>query len=369
MKSGNETSREDTISVFFDPQIFLAQEKGGISRYFSELISVFEQKPELGVRPRYFKLPMRLNQHASMLLGQKPLKASKIARGLLLALYSVAAWFPKTSLVHSTFYFWPYLLVRKKLVSTLYDMLPERFGNAKPKFPVAKRAFLENADGVISISSTSLEELEKLWGVSPKCFAITHLGASSFFKQSTESILYLPEKFLLLVGQRGGYKRGDWAFEVALSLEENEFLVVVGPAATTEEINWLESSSIASQVLFMSADDSDLPEIYSRASALLFPSELEGFGLPIFESFACGTPVVMFDNAINRELVPQSHSHLLAKDFEEFLETSLRMLRSSKPTDLERQTLVSLGRQFSWDKTAKETADFYRSFILRTTEG
>ena len=367
MKSGGDSSRDGLISVFFDPQIFLAQERGGISRYFSELISVFEQKPELGILPKYFKAPMRLNEHASNLLGHKTLKAGKIARGLLLALYSVAAWWPRASLVHSTFYFWPYLLVRKKLVSTLYDMLPETFGTAQAQFPISKRAFMVNADGLISISSTSIGELERLWSISPKLFAITHLGTSSAFKRKSEKTLDLPDKFLLLVGQRSGYKRGNWALEVALSLEEHEFLIVVGPEATKQEMIWLESSPIASQVLFMSSDDSDLPEIYSRASALLFPSELEGFGLPIFESFACGTPVVMFDNAINRELVPQSHSHLLAKDFAEFREISLRILRSTEPSHLERQTLVNLGRQFSWEKTARKTAEFYRSLILRRT--
>jgi glycosyltransferase involved in cell wall biosynthesis len=107
--------------------------------------------------------------------------------------------------------------------------------------------------------------------------------------------------------------------------------------------------------------DSDLVEFYNRAEIFIYPSFYEGFGLPILEAMACGTPVI----ASNVSSMPEvgGAAALLADpaDPGEFVSQALRLLENKEM----RRRVVDAGlkhaRQFTWTATARATLAVYRN--------
>ena len=108
--------------------------------------------------------------------------------------------------------------------------------------------------------------------------------------------------------------------------------------------------------------DEDLPALYSLADAFAFPSWYEGFGLPVLEAQACGTPVVAANNSSLPEVVGEAGLLVDAGDV-----SNLAFALSSLLTDHGlRAALDSAGRahaaQFTWERAAKQLLGIYERF-------
>jgi len=107
-------------------------------------------------------------------------------------------------------------------------------------------------------------------------------------------------------------------------------------------------------------DEEDMPYLYSAADVYLHPSEYEGFGLPVLEAMACGTPIVARDVASIPEIVGDCFdlvSHDASPD--EFAEAVSHRISMNQPVE----KAVTRSRQFSWEKTARKTAEVYQSML------
>ena len=109
--------------------------------------------------------------------------------------------------------------------------------------------------------------------------------------------------------------------------------------------------------------DADLRTIYSAAEASFFPSRYEGFGLPILESLACGTPVVTCRNSSLEEVGGDVALYVSADSETEMADMMTRFEQGNidKPA-LRRQALLHASR-FTWEKAAHEYARFYQQFL------
>jgi len=109
--------------------------------------------------------------------------------------------------------------------------------------------------------------------------------------------------------------------------------------------------------------EEDKPALYRGAAAFIFPSRYEGFGLPILEAMACGTPVVGSDVASVPEVVADA-GVLLPPDDAEGMAGALIQLVTDKGfhADMRRRAIAQAGR-FSWERTARETLAAYRSSL------
>jgi glycosyltransferase involved in cell wall biosynthesis len=115
-----------------------------------------------------------------------------------------------------------------------------------------------------------------------------------------------------------------------------------------------EYSSIAGRVLRTGAvDDADLPTLYSGATAFLFPSTFEGFGLPVLEAMQCGTPVICSNTTSLPEVVDDAAITCDPLDVGQFAESIKRLV--SSPSDRERYAKAGFARskKFSWRRTAE----------------
>ena len=183
---------------------------------------------------------------------------------------------------------------------------------------------------------------------------VTPLAADTSIFFPPEDVAAELADSVVFVGQRAGYKRFDLAVE-AVARSHYTF-VVVGSPLTKDEILLLQDK-LSNRWRFLGRlSDAELRSVYGGAYAFIYPSDYEGFGLPILEAQACGCPVV----AANRSSFPEvgGVSTLYAKEqtADAYLECLTRMERSDLRLDLKNQGYANVKR-FSWDKTFQLTLD------------
>ncbi len=141
-----------------------------------------------------------------------------------------------------------------------------------------------------------------------------------------------------------------------------DWLVFAGVAPEPLKTRILQSAGdAADRVIFTGyLPDEMLPFLYSAAEAFAFPSRYEGFGLPVLEAMACGTPVVAGDAPAVNEfargaavLVPPNDWRLLAEALE-------RVLTDNALAEELREQGLNRAAQFSWSRTARETFAIYQ---------
>ena len=363
------------IRVVFDEQIFLLQKYGGISRYFTELITTFIENPELGVKP---VLPFQAarNEHLISKPGIDDIKRVKSLMGGLLLLFKSALRYRRgefpAELVHLTFYT-PGFFGRFKgipRVASLFDMTPEmnprRFGLWNPHFQ--KRKFLTKSDAILSISNSSSEDMVAFYGEQASV-ATAYLGVSSSFRPNIVELPHQQKPYFLFVGARSGYK--NWmlsamAFsEISKEYPSLDYILVGGGPLDRSERKMLDQAGISNRVIQKSVPDSELPNYYSNAEALIYPSKYEGFGLPLVEAMASGIPVLASDTRINREICDECAWYFPDEDLGSLIDLMREALQGKLPG--QKQT-VSAGLQkakkFTWYSCAENTARVYRSLLI-----
>jgi len=142
-------------------------------------------------------------------------------------------------------------------------------------------------------------------------------------------------------------------------------LVVVGGEGWMFEgiMGNVGSRGLGDRVHFLGhAADDDLPAIYTLAQAFAFPSWYEGFGIPVIEAMACGTPVVASDNSSLPEAVGKAGIMVDAKDTDGLARALMRVLTDPAL----RSRLVSAGfdqaKRFCWHESAKQLLGVYDAF-------
>jgi glycosyltransferase involved in cell wall biosynthesis len=124
---------------------------------------------------------------------------------------------------------------------------------------------------------------------------------------------------------------------------------------------------LTNEVVFVGhAPDSVLPTLYAGASVLAFPSRYEGFGFPLIEAMACGTPVVAAAGSSVSEVVGTA-GRLVAGDDPGALACALHEVLGDQDM---RERLRARGLQraaeFTWERTAQQTADVYREVVAKS---
>lgn len=118
----------------------------------------------------------------------------------------------------------------------------------------------------------------------------------------------------------------------------------------------------AKKIIFLShVSDNDLATLYSGAVASIFVSSFEGFGFPILESMACGTPVITCRNSSLPEIGLDLARYVKERDVDELVEAMCEFYNEDEGTDVSR--LVTHARGYNWDETVKGYVDFYKRVL------
>jgi glycosyltransferase involved in cell wall biosynthesis len=235
-------------------------------------------------------------------------------------------------------------------VVTVQDLSWERdpsvFGLADLlTFKVFVRRAVRKARRVLAISERTKRDLVELYGTPPEKVVVTPLAPDPAFRPAGEH-----DSFLLFVSAIEPRKQPLDAIDAAN--EVGRKLVVVGPP---------KDEDLAAELRRRGADvrgyvpQDELVRLYQRAACLVFPSRYEGFGLPVVEAMACGTPVVASPEPALQEVAGD------AAVFTDRLAEGIRQVL----TDRERFSAAGIerARAFSWRETARITADVYREVL------
>jgi glycosyltransferase involved in cell wall biosynthesis len=236
--------------------------------------------------------------------------------------------------------------------------------------------YCRRATHVIAVSECTRRDLVAAYDVDPKKISVVHEAADPrFAPQAPDRVADvrrrydLPERYLLFVGTiepRKNVTRLLHAFERLHRDGLTDALVVVGKRGWLYEgfFAELEASPVREAVLLPGyVPDQDLPAVYAGAQVLAWPSLYEGFGLPVLEAMACGTPVVCSGTSSLPEVGGEAALYVDPKSTGDVIETLRRLL--SGP-DL-RAEMVARGLEqaarFSWDRVAAETIAVYESIL------
>jgi glycosyltransferase involved in cell wall biosynthesis len=236
--------------------------------------------------------------------------------------------------------------------------------------------YCHRADHVIAVSEATKQDLLNYYDLpEEKVSVIYEAAAPRFTPQSQErqaqvrTIYGLPQHYLLMVGTIEPRKNLTRVLHAWTPLYQAGLvppLVIVGKRGWLydEFFEALTSCPVREAVVLPGfVADEDLPAVYSGATALIWASLYEGFGLPPLEAMASGAPVVCADTSSLPEVVGDA-----ALMFDPFDEDALATVLRHISDDAElRDELRGRGfrraQQFSWERTAQETIAVYDQLI------
>ena len=208
------------------------------------------------------------------------------------------------------------------------------------------------AKRVLTVSERTRRDLEDRYGIASEKIVVTPNGVDPVFTPSNNVLQ--GHDYVLLVG--AVQERKNPLAALAAADSAGLPLVVAGPAKDEALAGELErrGARIAGYV----AED-ELLELYRGAACLIQPSRFEGFGLPVLEAMACGTPVVAVPEPALQEVA--GDAAVWAEEHE--LGDGIRRAVA------DRERLVAAGleraRLFSWPETARRTLEVYREALER----
>ncbi len=237
--------------------------------------------------------------------------------------------------------------------------------------------FCRRADHIIAVSEQSKRDISAAYGIpSAKVTVIYEAADPRFRPQPAETVAAihgrygLPDRYVLFVGTiepRKNLGRVLAAFEQLHAEGLTDALVVVGKRGWLYDDFFarLEGSPAKSAVIFPGfVPDADLPAVYAGAQALAFPSEFEGFGLPVLEAMACGIPVVCSNTSSLPEVAGDAAVLVDPLNTEALTDGLRRILTDPGLADHLRVRGLAQAARFSWERTAKETLAIYRRLIM-----
>ena len=201
---------------------------------------------------------------------------------------------------------------------------------------------------MLAVSERTKRDLIELYGVEAEKIVVTPNGVDPAFSPGVEG----PRDYVLSVGAI--QRRKNQLAALGASTEAGLPLVVAGPAKDAALAGELRRGGARLEG-YVGADR--LVELYRGAVCLVQPSRYEGFGLPVLEAMACGTPVVAVPDAALREV---------AGDAAVVVEES-SLAEGIRRAIADRDALVAAGleraRAFSWRTTAEKTLAVYREIL------
>jgi len=236
--------------------------------------------------------------------------------------------------------------------------------------------YCRHASAIIAVSEATKHDLMRWYGVPAEKITVIHEAAAPHFKPATPEQVAavrerygLPEHYILRVGTIEPRKNLERLLDALQLLQRSDStirLVVVGSKGWLYRrfFKKLHGSGLRHTVILTGhVRDTDLPAIYSGATLLVEPSLYEGFGLPLLEAMACGTPVVCSDTSSLPEVAGDAACYFDPRESAAMAEAIGEVWRDSSLRDTMRHNGLLRAAQFSWERAAQETLAVYRTLV------
>ncbi|WP_303032005.1 glycosyltransferase family 1 protein [uncultured Duncaniella sp.] len=251
-------------------------------------------------------------------------------------------------------------------ITTVHDFTYDYFssGLAKQVHCRQKYKAICNSDVIVCISeNTKKDLLHFVPEVRKKDIRIIYNGVSDEYhpvmngnKEFEDCILY--------VGARNGYKRFDYAVDAIK--DTNYRLLICGNDLTENERRMLDAKlGRGKYILKIRPSNAELNVFYNSVFCLFYPSEYEGFGIPVLEAQKAGCPVIAFNSSSIPEVIGDTPLLLSSYSEREFL-SKINILNDAGA----RQNVITSGiensKRFSWEKMSREYISLYNELINKS---
>ncbi len=234
---------------------------------------------------------------------------------------------------------------------------------------------------VIAISHSTARDLNDSLGISPAKIDVAAPGydAARYRPLPPEQVTAfrqqkgLPPRFWLFVGTLEPRKNLPMLLAAYAALPRGERLpLVIGGGK-----GWDYAAVFAAVERYNLSDDvtfpgfipvEDLPLWYNSAEVFVYPSVFEGFGLPVLEAMACGTPVIVSDVSSLPEVAGSAGLRLPPDDFNAWADALRRARGDADWREAARQQGFREAARYTWDDTARQTAMSYQTALDRDLE-
>lgn len=268
-------------------------------------------------------------------------------------------------------------------IVTVYDL---SFLHFPERFPALQRFYLTSqtrrscraARRVVAISESGRDDIHRFFGVPLEKIGVVRPGVDTSYTPRPQSEIdtfraqhSLPEKFVLHVGTLQPRKNIPTLIEAMAQLRSPTPLVLVGGKGWLydEIFARVERLGLSGRVHFTGyVPDEELPLWYNAATLLAFPSVYEGFGMPVVEAMACGTPVV----AANTSSIPEAAGEAALLFEPHDVAALANHIESVVGNPSLAVTMGERGRlqaqQFSWIRSGRDMTQIYKEEGNRKTE-
>lgn len=322
---------------------------GGVANYTKNLALELQKIPELDMV--FFFSALRKNYKGPL----RNVKKFRLPPTLFEVLFNkirnvgIEKFLGPIDIYHSSDWVQP--PTKAKKVTTYHDVIALKYPKwSHPKIVSVNKTRLklveEEVDKVIAVSHSTKNDLLEISKLKPDQIEVIYEGVSEEFKPASEKEIAefkkkykLPEKFVLSIGGVGERKNLKRIKEAA-----KDFNLI----STFDDIT---------------VTDEELPALYSSADILVYTTLYEGFGLPILESMACGTPVITSSISSMPEIAGGAAVFANPEKTEE-IKTAIKNLLNDQ--EMQKELVlkgIKRAKEFTWEKTAAATAKVYEELV------
>ena len=286
-------------------------------------------------------------------------------------------------LFHATDFVLPPIRSSTKTILTVHDLSFVHVPEAAPPslinylnrvVPVS----CDHADHIIADSYATRDDLIALYGITPDKITVIWSGVEERFKQITspETLTEVRNKYqipqatcVLSVGTvqpRKNYSRVVRAIAKLRGQGHDIHLVIAGGKGWMEDElhrTIAETQMNTTVHLIGYVDDEDLPALYSLSDCFVAPSLYEGFGIPVIEAMACGTPVVTSNVSSLPEVAGDAAITVAPRNIDDLANAIFSILTDANiANDLVRKGLER-AKEFTWERAARQLQSVYADVL------
>ncbi|MCJ7602521.1 MAG: glycosyltransferase family 4 protein [Desulfobulbaceae bacterium] len=263
-------------------------------------------------------------------------------------------------------------------VYSVYDLSLMRFPQTHPLdrvlfFDFFFKRRIQYATHILTISNYIRREIIDYFGIDDKCASFVPLAPAACFTPMAEhrveavrSKYHVPVNYLLFAGTIEPRKNIQLLIKALQKIDGAISLVLTGWQGWGEK-QWMQimqETGIAHRVIVTGhIPDSDLAALYNGATAMIYPSLYEGFGLPIIEAMACGCPVICSNTSSMPEVAGDAALLIDPTDVETLRRAIENVLNDRRKRDQLKELGIERARLFSWRETARQTVTLFRNVV------
>jgi glycosyltransferase involved in cell wall biosynthesis len=293
----------------------------------------------------------------------------------------IERWTGDLALFHAPDFVLPPTLPATKTVVTIHDLSFVHF----PHFTMPGMlrylnkwvpASVQRADHVIAVSEATRQDLIELYHTPPEKISVLYHGVGAeFMPINTTQQQAIRQKYNLstqpyfisvgTIQPRKNYITLIKAFNQlppeARALKP--LLLIIGGRGWHDEATVAAMQAQANIRWLGFVPDTDLPALYRAATALVYPSYYEGFGLPVLEAMVCGTPIISANTSALPEVVGQAGFLVDPHDWLGMAANMAELLLNKELYQRLSRASLAQATQFSWTTTAQQLLRLYQNLL------